>query len=211
MLSHELALDGGQYVFAAFHGTERPHDSYRGLERHACEASCLAGPTRPARQPRDRGRKKRSMVPVGYLCRQLPNPLVHVQISAIVFAKVPFVNRFPQRHAGGSGSTDVGYRSYIRFSVPVFRLEFPQPLKFGVACARVLRPLVDRRRATDPVFPHQIRKRDPRRAFLQDANDLPLREPGRPHGASLQSARKSNIPWSGSRGSVPVRFQPEQI
>ena len=51
---------------------------------------------------------------------------------------------------------------------------------------------------------HQVRDRDPRLAFLQDANDLTLCEPGFPHGDSFQSARKSNILWSGSRGSVPT-------
>ena len=43
----------------------------------------------------------------------------------------------------------------------------------------------------------------PRLAFLQDANDLTLREPILPHGDSFQSYQKSNILWSGSRGSVP--------
>ena len=53
------------------------------------------------------------------------------------------------------------------------------------------------------VLPHQVRDRDPRLAFLQDANDLTLREPGLPHGDSFQSARESNILRSGNRGSVP--------
>ena len=58
----------------------------------------------------------------------------------------------------------------------VLRLEFLQPLELGDARARVLRPPVEIRRAADAVLPHQIGDRDPRLTFLQDANDLTLRD-----------------------------------
>ena len=59
------------------------------------------------------------------------------------------------------------------------------------------------RGAADAVLPHQNCDRDPRLAFLQDANDLTLREPRLPDGESCQSARRSNILWSGIRRSLP--------
>ena len=90
----------------------------------------------------------------------------------------------------------------------VLRLEFLQSLELGDARARVLRPPIEIRRAADPVLAHQIGDRDPRLAFLQDATDLTLCEPEFSHGNSGQSARKSNILWSGSKGSVPPPSSP---
>ena len=57
--------------------------------------------------------------------------------------------------------------------LPVFGLALLHAPDLGNARARVLRQPVEIRRATDAVLAPQVRERDPRLAFLQDANDLP--------------------------------------
>ena len=49
-------------------------------------------------------------------------------------------------------------------------------------------------------------ERDPRLALFQDAHDLTFRKPGLPHSHSFRIARKSNILWSGIRGSLHYPF-----
>ena len=54
---------------------------------------------------------------------------------------------------------------------------------------------------------HQVGERDPRLALFQDAHDLTFRKPGLPHSHSFQIARKSNILWYGTRGSLQIRSE----